>query len=132
MKTMKFLPMLLITLAMSICMVSCSDDDDKDPANQDYAEQGSGVYTGQLSVNNTVIQDAYVVRVSRISSTVVQVSAEFFEDGHENYNVSYENGQYILSSASSYNITIVVLGHNMTISFLNGNGSMTTFNGTKD
>ena len=38
MKTMKFLPMLLITLAMSICMVSCSDDDDKDPANQDYAE----------------------------------------------------------------------------------------------
>ena len=90
MKTMKFLPMLLITLAMSICMVSCSDDDDKDPANQDYAEQVSGVYTGQLSVNNTVIQDAYVVRVSRISSTVVQVSAEFFEDGHENYNVSYE------------------------------------------
>lgn len=113
-------------------MVSCSNDDDKDPANQDYAEQVSGVYTGQLSVNNTVIQDAYVVRVNRISSTVVQVSANFFEDGFENYNVSYENGQYILSSASSYNITIVILGQNMTISFLNGNGSMTTFNGSKD
>lgn len=130
MKAMKYFSMLLMMLAMNVCMLSCSDDDD--PTAEDYGTQVSGVYTGQLSVNNTVIEDAYVVRVSRISSTVVQVSADFYTDGPENYNISYENGQFLFTSASSHNITIVVTGRVMTISFLNGNGTMTTFNGSKD
>lgn len=131
MKTMKYLSMMLIMVAMSVCMTSCGDDDDDDPVT-DYAGQVAGVYTGKLTVNNTVIEDAYVVTVSKISSTVVSVMAEFYDKGVENYNVKYSSGQYLFTSETSSNITISVTAKTMTISFLNANGSITTFNGKRD
>ena len=130
MKAMKYVSMLLIMLTMSISMISCGSDND-DPTN-DYASAIAGVYTGKLTVNNTVIEDAYVVRVDKISSTVVCVSANFYPHGSENYNVSYENGQYMFESESSVNITITVTGKAMNVSFLNGAGNITTFNGSRD
>lgn len=129
MKVMKFLAMLLAVVSMSICMASCSDDDD---AASDYASQVSGVYTGQLITNGTVVEDAYVVYVTKISSTVVQVSADFFSNGSENYNVSYENGQYEFTSESSVNITIRVNGKTMNISYLTNGGYIMNFTGTRD
>lgn len=130
MKTMKYLSMMLMTLVMSVCMVSCGDDDDNSDA--DLSGQVAGVYTGKLTVDNTVIKDAYVVTVTKISSTVVKVSADFYNEGSENYNVVNSNGQYLFTSDSSSGINITVTGKSMTASFLNQNNNMTVFNGKKD
>ncbi len=131
MKTMKYLSMLLMIVAMSVCMVGCGDDDDKDQVT-DFAGQIAGVYTGRLTENNTVIEDAYVVSVTKISSTVVSVAADFYNDGIRNYNVAYSNGQFMLTSETSSNITISIMGKSMSISFLNAKGTITTFSGKRD
>ena len=128
---MKYLSMLLIMVAMSVCMVSCGDDDDP-ASDSDYGSAVAGVYTGKLTVNNTVVEDAYVVTVTRVSSTVARVSADFYSDGGSNYNIKKEGGQYLFSSESSSNITISVTGKIIAINFLNGNGSITTFSGNRD
>ena len=130
MKAMKYVSMLLIMLTMSISMISCGSDDD-DPTN-DYASAVAGVYTGKLTINNNVVKDVYTVRVDKISSTAVCVSAEFYSEGSENYNISYVNGQYMFKSESSVNITITVTGKVMNISYLGGNGYLYTYNGSRD
>lgn len=131
MKLFKYASLLLIMVAMCIGMTACSEENEPE-VSTDYAGAVAGVYTGKLSVNSTVIEDAYVVRVDRISSTVARVSADFYSSGYENYNISYVNGQYLFGSESSVNITIAVTGKAMNINFLNGAGNITTFVGSKD
>ena len=58
--------------------------------------------------------------------------AAFYSNGEENYNITYQNGQYIFESESSVNITITVTGKAINISFLNKDGSITNFNGVRD
>ena len=130
MKAIKFLSVVLFLVATSVCVSSCSKDDEEDVV--DYAEAVSGVYTGKLTVNNQVIQDAYVVSVSKVASKVVTVSAAFFDEGSENYNVEQQGDQYLFTSESSVNINISVSGKTLTINFLNNDFSMTTFVGVRD
>ena len=114
--------MLMIVLISSLSFVSCGDDDDE--TSGDFSASIAGVYTGKLKVGTNVTADAYVVTVTK---------ADFYTDnGSENYNVTKEGNQYILSSESSSGINITVTGKAMTISFLNNAGSMTTFTGTRD
>jgi uncharacterized lipoprotein YehR (DUF1307 family) len=126
MKQFRILSMLMIVLISSLSFVSCGDDDDE--TSGDFSASIAGVYTG-----TNVTADAYVVTVTKVSSSVVKVTADFYTDnGSENYNVTKEGNQYILSSESSSGINITVTGKAMTISFLNNAGSMTTFTGTRD
>jgi len=127
MKQFRILSMLMIVLISSLSFVSCGDDDDE--TSGDFSASIAGVYTGKLKVGTNVTADAYVVTVTN----VVKVTADFYTDnGSENYNVTKEGNQYILSSESSSGINITVTGKAMTISFLNNAGSMTTFTGTRD
>lgn len=130
MNRFKFLLTLAFAVISCVSFVSCSDDDD-DNLNQDMASQVAGVYTGQLTVNEEVIADAYVVTVTRISSSVVSVSAKFLDED-ENYNIVYENGQYKFKSATINNINIVVTGKNINVSYLTLGGWMANFFGTRD
>lgn len=118
-------------LAIGMGFTSCGSDDEVEEIT-DYASQVSGVYTGKLLVDNVVIEDPYYITITRISSTVVTVTAEFYDDGIENYNVEYSNGQYYLRSDTSSGISITINGKNITVNFLNNAGTMTTFNGKKD
>ena len=122
MKQFRILSMLMIVLISSLSFVSCGDDDDE--TSGDFSASIAGVYTGKLKVGTNV---------TKVSSSVVKVTADFYTDnGSENYNVTKEGNQYILSSESSSGINITVTGKAMTISFLNNAGSMTTFTGTRD
>jgi hypothetical protein len=141
MKKLKFLRFVLVALMASVSLVGCikeEDDDDYEPRTeppvvQDAGTAVSGVYTGQLKVNSEIIADAYVVTVTRISSSVVNVKAKFYSEVEgENYNVRLEGTQYIFESASSTGISISVSGRAMTLSFLNNAQSMTVFTGSKD
>lgn len=117
--------------AINLAFTSCSSKEDVEEIS-DYATQVQGVYTGKLYVDNTVIEDPYYITIARISSTVVTVAAEFYDDGMENYNVEYSNDQYYLKSDTSSGITITINGKNITINFLNDAGTMTSFYGKKD
>ena len=129
----KYLNFVIVCLIAISCIgfVACGDDDDE--TSGDFSASIAGVYTGKLKVGTNVTADAYVVTVTKVSSSVVKVTADFYTDnGSENYNVTKEGNQYILSSESSSGINITVTGKAMTISFLNNAGSMTTFTGTRD
>lgn len=129
MNRFKFLLTLVFAVISCVSFVSCSDDDDN--LNQDMASQVAGVYTGKLTINDEVIEDAYVVTVTRINSSVVSVSAKFLNES-ENYNIVYENGQYKFKSATINNINIVVTGKNINVSYLTNGGWMANFFGTRD
>lgn len=127
--TINYLMMLLVVISMGV-FAGCGDD--KDEPEMDAASSVMGVYTGKLRVDNKVIEDAYVVTVVKITSSVVRVSAAFYSEGGANYNVKLEGSQYVFSSETSSGINISVLGKSMTLTFLNNGGTMTTFTGTKD
>jgi rhs element vgr protein len=109
-------------------LMSCSKDIDS-PSDDSAAV--AGVYTGQLMYGTEVTEDAYVVSVTKISSNVVSVHADFF-DGSVNFNVQKTASGYNLVSSTVYNIQITVYGNMMTINYTTTGGYMLTFQGKRD
>lgn len=128
----KKLLLALMTFVFAFTFSACGhDDDDDEPVSNDYASKITGIYTGQLSSGGQVIEDVYVVNIYRISNKAVSVNADFFNSS-TNFNVTYSNGIYTLSSGNYNNITISVQNKTLTINFLNAYGTMTTFSGIRD
>ena len=71
MKQFRILSMLMIVLISSLSFVSCGDDDDE--TSGDFSASIAGVYTGKLKVGTNVTADAYVVTVTKVSSTQITV-----------------------------------------------------------
>lgn len=117
---------LLTMLLVLMPLTSCKDDDKPDT---NYAQAIAGTYTGTLSSEGYVISDTYVVRLERISDTMVTMYANFLSDDYDNFNVSCENKVYSLKSANHSNITITISNKQMTITFLNNAGTTTVFSG---
>ena len=72
MKQFRILSMLMIVLISSLSFVSCGDDDDE--TSGDFSASIAGVYTGKLKVGTNVTADAYVVTVTKVSSSVVKIT----------------------------------------------------------
>lgn len=126
----KKLLLALMTFVFAFTFSACHDDPDPEPT-YDYASKVSGVYIGKLSSGGQVIEDVYVVSIDRITNVAVSVNADFFNSS-TNFNVTYSNGIYTLSSGNYNNITITVQNKTLTINFLNAYGTMTTFYGIRD
>ena len=143
MKNFRLLAILMaaVTFSSIFTFTSCNKDEDKENSlytdstvgNTDAGTYVSGTYTGKLVSGGEVIRDAYVVTITRISSSVVKVNADLF-NGSVNFNVSSSNGQYILSNSDSEysQVNISIQGKSLTITFLNIYGTITTFTGYKD
>lgn len=116
-------------LLFGLFFSSCDKDDDE---KSDLASSVSGIYTGKLSIGSTVIEDAYVVMITKISSTIVRVDADFYADGHKNYNVKDAGSQIVLEDSTDTLTNISISGKSISISFLNENNTMTKFIGIKD
>ncbi len=125
---------MLLTLCFSVgVMTSCSDDDDEPQTDNGTAV--AGTYSGRLSYGTTIVEDAYIVTISRVTSSVVTVYAGFLDKVYDeglNCNVSQSNGTYTLVNEAQPNISITVYGNTINISYLTGGGLMYTFNGQKD
>lgn len=123
---------LILALCCILPLVSCGDDwgaPDSNPS--DLSGHVAGVYTGQLKYGTEVVEDAYVVTITRLSSSVVSMDAKFL-DTEYNFNVTKEGNVYTLSSATVYNITTTVSDKQMTLNYLTKGGYMYTFLGTRD
>ena len=131
-KSLKIFAFLMMLLVSTPAFVSCSSDKDDEP-EQNYAAYIVGVYTGSLTSGNEVLDDAYVVKINRISDKMVSMEAKFFPDDEPvNFNVSYNNKVYTLSTSNVNNMTVTVTGKTLLISYLNNAGSQTTFSGSRD
>lgn len=128
----KKLMMSLMALVLVFAIPACGSDDDKDEPEEDYAKSIVGTYTGQLTSGGYVIEDVYVVNITKISNKAVRVNAKLFSDDYANFNVSYKNGVYTLESANQSNMTATIQQKSLTISYLNQAGTMTTFSGSRD
>lgn len=141
MKNFRLLAILMaaVTFSSIFTFTSCNKDEDKENSlytdsivgNADAGTYVSGTYTGKLVSGGEVIRDAYVVTITRISSSMVKVNADLF-NGSVNFNVSSSNGQYILSNSEYSQVNISIQGKSLTITFLNIYGTITTFTGYKD
>lgn len=127
-KTFKFLGWMFVVLLTSVSFASCSDDDDEG----DLADIVAGTYAGKLESGGNSVDDAYLVTLTRVTSTVVKVSAGFFDE-EPAFNVENTGGQYKLVNTSNYsNVTMYVTSNGvLNISFVNGNRTMTVYSGTK-
>jgi len=121
--------MLMMLMLVPLSLTSCSDKNDDGPS--DYASEIAGVYSGKLT-SGTWEKSPYVVSIYRVSSTVVSVDADFLENNMEKFSIEYSNGTYSLSSSTHSNITFIVQGNTLSISFLNGNNTITQFTGYRD
>lgn len=131
-KSLKIFAFLMMLFVSTPAFVSCSSDKDDEP-EQNYAAYIVGVYTGSLTSGNEVLDDAYVVKIDRISDKMVSMEAKFFSDDEPvNFNVSYSNKVYTLSTSNVHNMTVTVTGKTLLISYLNNAGSQTTFSGSRD
>lgn len=130
---MKRFVALFLALATAMTVLSCEvvNPDPEPVINDDYGTIVSGVYTGKLHYGTETIEDAYVVRISRVSKTVVTMTAEFL-DGSANFNVTKTGETYTLSSETVYNINTTIAGKQIHISYLTTGGYMFTFSGVKD
>lgn len=132
MKTKLTYLLMALTMVMSFAFTSCGDKEDE-PSASDPGTAVSGVYTGQLKRGTVILNDAYVVRVTRVSSSVATVQADFYGDtGSANYNVTANGSMYVLSSATDSNITISVSGKSISVTYTNSAGALLTFTGVKD
>lgn len=122
---------MLLTLCFSMgAMTSCSDDDEE--PNTDGSGSVAGTYSGKLLYGTETIEDAYVVTIKKVTSSVVTVYADFLDDEGMNCNVSQSGGTYTLVNEAQPNISITVYGNTISISYLTAGGWMYTFNGRKD
>ncbi len=123
--------MLFVLMGTVSLSSSCDNGSDSSDEN-DLASKIAGNYVGKLSSGGKVIEDAYVVSVIRISNTTVSVSAAFQNPSSQNYNVEYTSGQYKLVNSMKANMTYIITGKHLNVSFVNRNNSMTTFDGDRD
>lgn len=133
MKTMKYLSMMLVILAMSVCMTSCSSDDEE-PSS--LADQIAGDYVGTLKpVGYTDEPARSYVTLTRKANDVVsfECSCETFDLDLPSVNlkITDQSGVKYLTSESSRTITGTATGNSISITFATGNDIKWFFAGTK-
>lgn len=132
--------MLLIAIVavLSVGFTSCSKDDDKPEVKPEQehivlslADQVSGTYSGRLKLGDTVREDAYIIKVSKLTNTTVAVEAKFFGDEPVNFNLVQDGNQIAFSNATLNNFNMYYSGGQVVINYLSAGGDMLTYTGTK-
>lgn len=123
----KWLWYAVLACATMLSVLACT----KDSEYSDDASAVAGVYTGKLLYGTSVVEDAYVISVGRISSSVVSVTADFL-NGSMNFNVQKTSSGYNLVSETIANIQMTVSGKALTVNYQTTGGYMFTFQGTRD
>ena len=95
------------------------------------ADQVSGTYSGRLTLGEEVLEDAYIVRVTKLTDNTVAVKANFFGDDDMNFNLIQSGSQIAFSNATLSNFSMYALGNTLVINYLSNGGNMLTYTGTK-
>ncbi|MBO4263180.1 MAG: hypothetical protein J5871_00690 [Bacteroidales bacterium] len=122
--------LLLVGAALLFGLAGCEND--YDPTPVDYGRAISGVYAGKLLYGTEIVEDAYVVRLTRVSSSVVSMTARFLGNDSYNFNISKDGNVYSLYSATVYNMTTTISANQMNVTYLTEGGLLFTFTGSKD
>lgn len=128
----------VMAVTLSVGLASCGDDkkDDKpeptpDPVVLSLADMVSGTYSGRLTLGDEVKADAYIIDITKLTSTTVAVKAKFFGDDPMNFNLSQVNGLVIFSNATLSNFDMSYTNGSIVINYLSNGGNMLTYRGSK-
>ena len=97
----------------------------------DLADRVAGAYSGKLTLGSEVLEDAYIIKVTKLTSTTVSVDAPFFGGEKYNFNLEQQGNQILFTNSTMQNLSMVVMGSQMTVNYLSGGGNMLTYIGTK-
>ena len=99
--------------------------------NQSLADRVEGIYSGRLMLGETVMEDAYIVKIFKQTDNTVTVEAPFFGGDTYNFNLTENGNQILFSNSTIQNYSMSVMGNQVSISYLSNGGNMLTYNGTK-
>ena len=99
--------------------------------NQSLADRVEGVYSGRLMLGETVMEDAYIIKIIKQTDTTVTVDAPFFGGDTYNFNLSENGSQIMFSNSTIQNFSMSVMGNQVSISYLSSGGNMLTYSGIK-
>ncbi len=131
MKKINFVAIIIALFGLSFSLSSCGEDD-KENLNPDNASAISGTYIGKLSYGTMLVEDAYIVAISRLSSNVVSMSADFLGSEEFRYNIIKEGNVYSLVNEGIFDINATITGNFLIIDYNTSSGNMLTFKGTKE
>lgn len=140
-KSFKF-SMMLLAVAFSMSFISCGSDDKSDDGSVtapvatpvSLADRVSGTYSGQLTLGTSVREDAYIIKITKLTDSTVSVWAKFFPDDVDNtmnFNLSESAGQIVFSNQSISDFSMYLTGSTLIINYLSNGGNMLTYTGTK-
>lgn len=95
------------------------------------ADLVEGTYSGRLTLGEEVLEDAYIIKIKKLTDNTVAVNAQFFGDGDINFNLSLSGNQIAFTNATLSNFNMYVLGNTVVINYLANGGYMLTYTGTK-
>jgi len=95
------------------------------------ADQVSGTYSGRLKLGEDILEDAYIVSISKLTNTTVAVSAGFLGNQAMNFNLTESGNQIQFSNATLSNFSMFATGNSITINYLSAGGNMLTYTGSK-
>ena len=131
MKKINFVAIIIALFSLSFSLSSCGEDD-KENLNPDNASAITGTYIGKLTYGTELIEDVYIIHISRLSSNTVSMSADFLDSSEYRYNIIKEDNVYSLVNEGIFNINISITGNILIINYTTVNGIMFTFKGTKE
>lgn len=130
--------LMCVVLLTAVPFSSCSDNDgEEEVIGVTPADLISGVYSGRRMVGTTVVSDAYIVEIKKITGTTVSLKADFYvsdtnPEGIMNFNVTKQGEQYVLENATESMINIIISGNSISITYLTNGDYMMSYYGTKD
>lgn len=130
----KYFTMLMMVLSIGMTVTSCGDDDDEPtpPDPQSLADRVKGTYSGKLTSGSNVLEDAYIVKITKQTDNTVTVEAKFFgDDGGMNFNLSESNGIINFSNSGLSNLTMYMTSGTLIITYKANSGNMLTYTGTR-
>ena len=92
--------------------------------------QVAGTYSGKLMNGTTVLRDAYIVTITKLTDNTVSVKAEFFGDKIYNFNLTQSNSQINFVNETIVGFNMVYSSGSIIINYQSSSG-MLTYTGTR-
>ncbi len=101
------------------------------PTSNSLAETVKGVYSGRLMNGTEIVQDAYIVTITKLTDKTVEVKAGFFGDEPMNFNLEKDGNQIVFTNALLSGFSMVYVEGTLMINYSNSYYGMLTYTGTR-
>jgi len=98
--------------------------------DRSLAGQVCGTYSGKLMSGTTVVKDAYIVTIEKLTDNTVCVKASFFGESTHNFNLVQSNNQISFNNEMIVGFNMIYNNGSLNINYQSKSG-MLTYTGTR-